>query len=379
MPYIHIQSEADSRVLADDLSGLKRFALDCEAAGFHRYSDRLCLLQLTTPKATYIVDPLAFDPSDLLRGALEDPDVEIVMHGADYDLRLLDRDLGITLRGLFDTQIAATMLGLSALGLAALLAERFNVTLTKKYQRADWADRPLTDGMLDYAASDTRYLLELGDQVAAELATAGRTEWAFQECRALEASALAPKADSEPIDPVTRVKGASDLEPRQVHGIRVALAWRDEIARERDKAPFRVVGNDPLIEAVGMAPHRTEELLGLQGFPGGLARNEGGELIRRLRAIAELSDDEIVPYPRRPRGPARATPEVEAVADRLKAVRNSKADEIGMARGSLLSNAVIMEVAVRAPASLEELSTVDGMRTWKVGVAGEALLAALAK
>ncbi len=152
------------------------------------------------------------------------------MHGADFDLRLLDRDLGIRLGGLFDTQVAAALLGESALGLQALLESRLGVSLSKKYQRADWADRPLKDGMLDYAADDTRYLMRLADLLLEDLRAAGRESWAREECRALEESATAP-GDDEPEDPVTRVKGARDLSPREVTALREALEWRDAIAR----------------------------------------------------------------------------------------------------------------------------------------------------
>ena len=251
------------------------------------------------------------------------------------------------------------------------------MNLTKKYQRADWAERPLTEGMLDYAASDTRYLLELRSQMAAELEVAGRTAWAQEECRALEAAAVAPKEVSEPVDPVARVKGARDLDPRQVHAIRVAVEWRDEIAKRRDRATFRVVGDGPLIDAVALAPRRAEELVDLKGFPGGLARNEGKELIRRLHAVTELSDEEIVPYPKRRGGPGRAPPEIEELADKIKVVRNRRADELGLARGSLLSNAVLLEIAKVSPSSIEELKAIDGVRNWKADVAGEEILAAL--
>ena len=98
MSYIHVKDEDQAARLASDLSGTPRFALDCEAAGFHRYTDGLCLMQVTTPRATYVVDPLTVDCAALFRGPLEDPGVEIVMHGSDYDLRLLDRDLDIRLK-----------------------------------------------------------------------------------------------------------------------------------------------------------------------------------------------------------------------------------------------------------------------------------------
>lgn len=375
MSHIHVQSEAQSEGLARDLAACARFALDCEAAGFHRYSDRLCLVQVTVGDQTWVVDPLAFDISPLLRGPLEDPNVRVVMHGADFDLRLLSRDLGIRMRGLVDTQIQASLLGITSLGLASLLETRFGVKLSKKYQRADWAERPLTEGMLEYAASDTRYLFRLSDMLGEELAAAGRSEWAEEEFLGLEEVADEPESDAEPEDPVARVKGARDLPPRQVTALRTAIKWRDEIARDRDKAPFRVIGDPPLIEAVALNPHRAEELKEIRGFPRGLAREEGKELLRRLRAVAEMPEGELKPYPRGyRRGPGRPPPELEELVDRMKRVRNSIADELGLPKGTLLSNAVLLEIARAAPATVDELLRVPGVRRWKAEVAGERIL-----
>jgi ribonuclease D len=376
MSYQHVTSLEDAGALRDDLAGIRRLALDCEAAGFHRYSDRLCLLQLTTERATYVIDPLGWDPSELLRGPLEDPAVEIDMHGADFDLRLLRRDLGIGLRGLFDTQIAAQLIGVESVGLAALLEARLGVKLSKKYQRADWAERPLTDGMLDYAADDTRYLMRLCDLLRAELREAGRTAWAEEECRALEQAAGSVSDAQEPEDPVTRVKGARKLSTRQVAALRTALEWRDEIARRWDKATFRVVGDGPLIEAVATQPLHVRDLTAIKGFPGRLASEEGAALLERLDSIALATDDELRPYPKGARqGPARPSPEVEALAERLKNVRNRRADELGLPRGTLLANAVVLEIARAAPATMEELAGIDGMRSWKTEAVGEEMLA----
>ena len=108
MSHIHVERREDAGELADALADAERIALDCEAAGFHRYSDRLCLVQITIDGATWTIDPLAFDLTELLRDALESADLPIVMHGADFDLRLLSRDLGIRVRGLQDTQISVS-------------------------------------------------------------------------------------------------------------------------------------------------------------------------------------------------------------------------------------------------------------------------------
>ena len=380
MSHIHVEHPGDADALVDALGRADRIALDCEAAGFHRYSDRLCLAQVTALGSTWTIDPLAFDATDLLREPLEREDLPIVMHGADFDLRLLSRDLGIRIRGLVDTQVYAALLGEEGLGLASLLESRIGVKLSKKYQRADWADRPLTAGMLEYAASDTMHLERLIDILSGELAAMGRSSWAQEECLALEAVADLPSDDSDALDPVTRIKGARHLAPREVTAIRAALTWRDEIAKQRDRAVFRVIGDTPLIEAVGSHPRRVEDLVAIKGFPGGLARAKGKDLLRRLRDVRELDEAELIPYPKNVRrGPGRPPPELEATVDRLKAVRNSTAEEIGLPRGTLLSNAVLLEIARAAPKTLQELSEVEGMRAWKVEVAGDGLLEALAR
>ena len=379
MSHIYIESTDFADRLVEDLSRADSIALDCEAAGFHRYSDRLCLMQITVGDRTYILDPLGFDPTPILREPLEDPDVEILMHGADFDLRLLSRDLGIRLRGLSDTQIYASLIGEQALGLQSLLEDRLGVKLSKKYQRADWARRPLSESMLEYAAEDTRHLHELTELLRTDIRKLGREEWADEEAEALERVADEDH-DEEPVDPVTRVKGARDLSPRQVTALREALEWRDEIAREKDRAPFRVIGERPLTEAVARKPSRVEELLDIKGFPKGLARSEGKELLRRLDAVTRMSDSELTPYPQSEnRGPGRPPPEVEARFRRLKKIRNRVAGELELPRGTLLSNAVLTEIAREEPRNRDQLLAVEGMRSWKADVLGDELLAEVAR
>ena len=375
MSHIHARSLEEAGGLRAALESAPRIALDCEAAGFHRYTDRLCLVQVSVGTATWVLDPLAFDVGELLRRPLEDLRLPVVMHGADFDLRLLRRDLGIRLRGLVDTQIQAALVGEEALGLSALLESRLSVRLSKKHQRADWAARPLSDEMLEYAADDTRYLAPLTDLLDAEVRAMGRTAWVEEECRALETVADETR-EPDPEDPVVRIKGAKDLPVREVAAIREALSWRDDIARQRDRAPFRVVGDAPLVQAVARRPRRTEDLLDVQGFPRRLAREEGKELLSRLRAVDALPAEELVPYPRHVRrGPGRPPPETEALVERLKRVRNQAAEEIGLPRGTLLSNQTLLEIARAAPTTREELLLVDGMRAWKADVVGDRLLA----
>jgi ribonuclease D len=365
---------SDPRTLTDlsqELGGESRIALDCEAAGFHRYTDRLCLVQLTTSSHTYLLDPLASDPSEVLRPTLENPDVEVVMHGADYDLRLLDRDLGIRVKGLFDTQTAASLLGAPSIGLAALLEERLDVTLAKEHQRADWAQRPLPDELLTYAASDTQHLLALGELLADGLEDMGRSDWAQEEFRVLEEI----RWEEDDSDPVTRVKGARHLSPRQVMALRTALEWRDAIARRRDRAPFRVVGDAVLLAVVQDPPSSVEALAALKGMSPRLAKQEGKNLLGALRRLEALPEEEVQPHPRWNRnGFGRPTPEEEAAADRIRSLRTARSEELGLERGVLLSNGQISAIVRARPANLEALRSLDGIRRWQANLLGEDIL-----
>lgn len=372
----YIDSLRHAETAVAELAREPSLALDCEAAGFHRYSDRLCLVQISTPSGRDLIfDPLEVELHGLLRPLLEDPARMLVMHGGDYDLRLLDRDLGINPRGVWDTQVAASLLGLPGLGLAALLEEHFQVRLSKKYQRADWAVRPLEQGMLEYAAADTRHLHELASRLQAQLQEAGRSAWADEEFRLMEEIRW---TQEEPEDPVVRVKGARKLDPRTVTRLREALAWRDALAREQDRAPFRVAPDSVLLDVAASPPRNTQELSRLKGMNPRVARAHGDELLDRMRQVDDLTADQLRGYPRFERsGPGRPPPEVEELAERLKRERNRVAEELGLDRGVLLSNAIVLEIARTEPASPEGLLRIEGIRRWQVEVLGHRLLAAL--
>jgi ribonuclease D len=372
-----IQLISDSgalRELAEGLTGASRVALDLEAAGFHRYSDRVCLLQVSTGDQNFVVDTLAVEPSDVLRGPLESPDVQVLLHGGDYDLRLLDRDLDLHPVKLFDTQTAAALLGEPSLGLAALLEKYLDVQVSKKYQRADWAQRPLPDEMLDYAASDTRHLHALADLLAERLDTVGRRSWAEEESALMET--LRWNTDGD-VDPVTRIKGVRNFELREVALIREAWLWRDEVARARDRAPFRVAGDAVLLEVVRERPRDATALARVRGFSPQLAERSGRKLLARLEQTDRLDDSDLVGYPRGPAGPRRPSPEVEEIANRLKLVRNEAAEALEIARGVLMSNTVILEIARNHPSSGEELAGVTGVRRWQAEALADRFLAVL--
>jgi ribonuclease D len=369
----YIADEHAARSVAQRLASRRRLALDCEAAGYHRYSDQLCLVQLSGPGDTWLIDALALDASRLLRSPLEDPGREIVMHGASYDLRLLSRDLGIRVRGVFDTQVAAALLGESALGLSALLERCLGVHLPKKYQRADWAMRPLPAEMLEYAAADTRHLAALADILRARLDEKERLAWASEEFRWLERT-VSMREDPDP-DPATNMKNARHLAPRALQRLRALWTWRDEVARRKDRAPFRVAADNVLLQLAESPPRSIGELGRRRGLSPVLARTDGGRLFEHLDRAESIPEARIAPGRRRREGSfPRLLPEAEERAGRLRAARVRRARELGLDPGLLLPNKTIMQIVRANPGSPEELARVPQVRAWQVEVLGHLTL-----
>src|SRR5689334_4303037 len=242
---IYLDTAQDTSRFLQSIADVDRIAIDTEGASFHRFLDRIYLLQLSTRDRSAIIDPLPIGVPNELGKLLEDSAVEIVFHDADYDLRLLRQDYGWHVRNIFDTRVAAQLLGIRAFGLAALLEKYFGVKLDKKHQRADWSMRPLTPDMLEYAAQDTLHLLGLRDRLADQLTRAGRWEWAREEFARLEETSWDDEDESTAF---LRIRGARDLNRRELAILRELVVWRDDVARRADRATFRVLGNDPLFE-----------------------------------------------------------------------------------------------------------------------------------
>jgi ribonuclease D len=176
------------------------------------------------------------------------------------------------------------------------------------------------------------------------------------------------------------VRGARELAPRELALLREALLWRDRVARERDRAPFRVAGDQPLLDLVRKRPRNLTELGQLVGINPSLVRSEGEALLERLRSVERLPDSALSPYPpRRANGRGRPTPEVEELTERLKVARNRRAQALGMDRGTLMANGVIAEIAWVHPTTATTLAAVAGVKKWQMEAVGKDLLAVLVR
>jgi ribonuclease D len=374
-----VRTDADlSRVVAE-LRTQPPIAVDTEAASFHKYVDRVYLVQLSSRTSTAIVDPLAVSDLGAIGALLADLGVEKIFHDADYDLRILDRDYGFRGARLFDTRIAAQLLGEPAIGLGSLLEKHLGVKLTKAHQKADWSQRPLPPAMLAYAADDTRHLLALREALAAQLTARGRMAWAEEEFKRLEELRWSgPAASGEGGgggEVYLRVKGAKGLRPRELAAFRELHAWRESVAQREDKAPFRIIGNDALLAVSRALPGSAQTLAAVGGLPASLARRHGPALLEAVRRARTLPESALPRPERIPRG-AR-DPQLEMRVEKLKVARTRVAAELGLDPGVLCGRTTLEAVAKAVPRDRAGLSRVGELRRWQIDVLGEALLAAL--
>lgn len=368
--YLDTPETVDS--FLESIDDVRSIALDTEGASFHRFVDRIYLLQLSTREKTAIIDPVPIGTPPRLGRLIEDPAVEVVFHDADYDLRLLHQDYGWNVRNVFDTRVAAQLLGLRAFGLAALLDRYFGVKLDKKHQRADWSMRPLTPGMLDYAAQDTIHLLELRDRLASDLESAGRLDWAREEFALLEGIRW-PADDAS--QAFLRVKGARDLTRRELAILRELVPWRDALARQLDRATFRVIGNEQLLDIARTKPETRDAMAAIKGMPRGILESRANELVAAVRRGLEVAEADLPRFPRAPRWDR--DPEFDARTSALKTVRDGTAQRLDLDPGVLCARDRMEAVARRNPRDMDELREVRELRKWQVAVLGEAFLDAL--
>lgn len=358
LPPILTTTEEVAR-LADELARQSVIAVDLEADSMHNYREKVCLLQVSTPEDTVLIDPLGAADLAPLAGVLADPGVRKIFHAADYDIRCLHRDFGLEIRGLFDTMIASQFIGEEKVGLADVLNKYFSVSLDKAFQRADWSQRPLPADMIRYAAEDTRHLHRLAAVLEERLQQLGRHSWAAEEFALLE---KVRHAESEgPL--YLRFKGAGRLDPRQLAALEGLLQFRDSEAQRRDCPLFKIVGNRALHDLARNLPRGHQGLVGIEGVSPRLADRYGSRWLKIIETALALPEGELPVYPRQER-PER-DPHAEARFAILKRWRKEKAAELGMDTGVLINNAVLEEISRLNPDAAQELEQVGAMKGWQ--------------
>jgi ribonuclease D len=372
-----VDSQAALTELIANLKEKRVIALDTESDSLFSYYPKVCLIQLSAYEngdgsaiRDYLVDPLAMHTITPLTDLLSQPSYEIVMHAADNDLLVLQRDFGIAVERLFDTQLAARILGKDKVGLAAILDEEFGVTSNKRMQRTDWGNRPLQPDQIVYAQMDTHYLLPLRKKYSAELQSAGR----WQEAQEAFSQLVDTEFESrEPSDRTMWQMRETRMLPQEDLGVLEALwQWRENEAQRRDIPPFKVMGNKALAELAESQPATKQELEDTPHIGRATVHRYGSQLLDVIR----YGQRRPQPAPPEPAGRPdyRLDRKVMARYDALRKWRTHTAERRGVAPEIVMANGTLLEVAKYAPQNLEELQKIRDIGPWKAETYGPAML-----
>lgn len=359
--------------LAETLQGEAIIAVDTESNSLYAYRERVCLIQFSTPQEDFLVDPLALDDISALAPVFADPQIEKVFHAAEYDLFCLNRDFGFTCANVFDTMLAARILGRNEVGLGAILEAEFGVSLDKRQQRANWGARPLPPSLLEYASMDTHYLIPLRQLIKAELVERGLLPLAEEDfnhvCKLPSVGNGRAVTDSRGSD-CWRVSGAHDLYPQQAAVLQELCRYRDQVAQAMDRPLFKVINDQTLLAIAATLPRNLEELRRLPGMSPVQVHRHGQHL---LRAVSRGLNSAPLYPPRVPRPDERYLARLES----LRNWRKAAAQKIGVASDVVLPRDLMVALAESGPQNPQELAYVLRDFPWRMEHFGAEILDAL--
>jgi ribonuclease D len=359
--YVYVREHAPMERLIHGIGAAERVALDTEADSLHNYFEKVCLVQLSFAGQHYLVDPLCgLDLNGLSKALADKP---LILHGGDYDLRMMRASMGFRpRREAFDTMIAAQLLGFEQIGLAALIERYFDTTIGKAGQKSDWSRRPLSESQLRYAINDTRFLEELADRMHGELSARGRVDWHRESCRAMVEST----GHDHTRDPENawRIKGAGRLTRRQLAYLRELWRWRDQHARSANLPAFRVLGNPEILDLARWA----------ESHPG-VPLDQGPKLPRNLvaaqlttlqEAIERVAGMDETAWPE-PRKRDQDIPRNDCIEEinSLRAACAQIARELEIAASTLAPRAALEAIARNRPRTVDEIMRTGGLLCWQ--------------
>lgn len=355
------------RMLAD-LRASPIIAVDTESNSLFAYREQVCLIQFSTETLDYLLDPLALRDLSALGPIFADPAVEKVFHAGEYDLICLKRDYGFSFANLFDTMLAVRILGRAAVGLASVLEAEFGVKLNKRFQRANWGQRPLSAEMLDYARWDSHYLIALRHKLRAELEAAGRLELADEDFKHLCRVTL-PEANG---DCWLRAAGGHEITPRQAAVLNELCAYREQRAKQANLPVFKVLSNDALFALACAEPLTREDLAAAGILNQRLQERHAAGLLEAVKRGIQAA-----PLHR----PRRSRP-AQAYIDRIEALRNwrkEKGKELGVESDVVLPRDLMEALALAGPRTMAELSELMADFPWRLRQYGGELLEQMQK
>ena len=352
-PPVLVQTRPALVDLVNDLGRQGRIAVDTESNSLHAYRERVCLIQFSTPQTDYVLDPLALEDLSALGPVFASPSIEKVFHASEYDILCLRRDFGFSFAAIFDTMQAGRILGRRQAGLDRLLEEKFGVKMNKRFQKADWAVRPLSRELLLYARLDTHYLIPLRDMLQAELAARGLWQLAQED---FELARQPNGARPKPEQPAwARYRARRELGPRELTVLDALLAWRDQAASMLDRPAFKVMDDERLIEIALAKPATRPELADI------------GLTSRQMQNWSEAILTAVAAGAKAPLVKGRALPRPNEAylkrLDRLKDWRKKAAARMDVESDVVLPRQLMLALAEQGPA---ELGSILGVSPWRL-------------
>jgi ribonuclease D len=367
-PPVWVHETAQLEGVVSRLVHEPRIAVDTESNSLHAYPERVCLVQISVPGTDYLIDPLALPDVAPLVPLLQEPRIEKVFHAVEYDLICLKRDFGIRVASLFDTHLAARMLGGAKTGLGDLLAQEFGIRLDKRFQRANWGERPLPPHLLDYARMDTYYLLPLRDRLRGALLAAGLWDEASELLQYV--SELQDREVEAEQDGFWRIGNARRLPPVKAAVLRELFLLRETLAREWDRPPFKVIVDETLLAIAQAAPKDLASLRGVPGMTDHLVRRLGnpilGAVVRGRQA----------PAPTRP-APAYTDQDSILRHERLREWRKQAARKRSIDSDVILPRDMLGLIARQGPRDLQHLRDLMGPLRHRFELYGREILEAI--
>jgi ribonuclease D len=356
LPVEIISQPAQLEAAVRAMAGSSAIALDTESNSRHHYPEQLCLIQIATRRAAYLIDTIALTDIAPLKAILLDDAIMKVVHGADYDVRSLDRHCGCRIRNLYDTSIAARFAGVTRFGLADLLEGLLGVAIikSKRLQLADWGQRPLAADAIDYAITDVTHLLDLQEALARRLAVLVRTDWVAEECARIEEVRFAePNLEAAFLS----MKGSSDLDPTALAILHSLYLFREAEARRQGRPPFFVI---PDVALLSLATNPTSSLTQVPGLGQTGLQRFGRGLQQAMR------DGQAAPPFRRPSVTRYERPSPEQIQrlTRLKAWRAPISAGLSL-DPSLLWPTTSLERLARAPQTVDAEIDSTQIRHWQ--------------
>jgi ribonuclease D len=369
IPYKIIDNSASLRSLAKTLEHAKAIGVDLEADSLYHFKEKVCLIQLATGNVNAVIDPLVIEDVSVLKPIFKKRDSQKVFHGSDYDIRSLFRDFRITVDNMFDTELASRFLGFKETSLEAVLKNKFNISLDKKYQRKDWSKRPLPEEMIAYAVKDVGFLVPLAEQLKAELREKGRLYWVYEECKYL--SKVRPNAaNSNPL--YIYFKGAGKLNSRSLAVLEALLQYRRNLAQKKDKPLFRIISSRSLMDLAEKKPVSIKQLEKTNALSPKQIGMFGQGVIDAIARAMKLPSNVLPVYPRK-----KAPIVSVAVAKRVRALRqwrDTQAKKLTIDPALILTKSLISTLAFQRPLNLRHLSKIKELRRWQVEEFGNDIL-----